>query len=158
MIFSFDHLDDGIVPVNATTRIYDGWDGRFNLSHGPCDPGNGVATYSIDPVCWKKGRKTASFIVNHVTLTVQGQGGPYIIDSDVSLKLQPGDYEYTAEADDGYILEGDAEGEFTITKCPVNGGFKEGFGGVNFLQESFFIAIAAILILFAFRVWVYLGN
>ena len=25
------------VVVSATTQIYSGWDGQFNLSHGPCD-------------------------------------------------------------------------------------------------------------------------
>ena len=32
--------------TNATTSIYDGWDGQFNLSHGPC---NEVTTTTTAP-------------------------------------------------------------------------------------------------------------
>lgn len=28
----------------ATAEIYNGWDGQFNLSHDPCDPGKATAT------------------------------------------------------------------------------------------------------------------
>jgi hypothetical protein len=53
-------------------------------------------------------------------------------------------------ADDGYELEGDPEGQFTIEECPVNGGNgDEGFGGENFLQNAIFAGVTSAAILFA---------
>lgn len=33
---TYSNLDSNV--ISATTDIYEGWEGEFNLSHGPCDP------------------------------------------------------------------------------------------------------------------------
>jgi hypothetical protein len=161
------HLTDGVYPVDATAVIYDAYDGNFNLSHGPCDYVQ-FATYSIETLCWEPGAKNATFTVFHVTLTIEGptesfeigklNNAQFAVDETVIMELEPGDYTYTAEADEGYELQGDPEGQFTIERCPVNGGNgDEGFGGENFMQNAIlagFISAAVlftILLLFSLR-------
>jgi len=165
--YSYSHLVDGVYPTDATAVIYDAYGGNFNLSHGPCDYEQ-FATYSIDPLCWDPGKKNVTFTVFHVTLTIEGpnesfeigklNNAQFEIEETVTMELEPGDYTYTAQADEGYELEGDPDGQFTIEECPVNGGNgDEGFGGENFLQNAILagaisaVSLFIILILFTRR-------
>ena len=142
----------------ATAEIYISWDGQFNLSHGPCDPGPESATYTIETLCWEPGRKNATFTVFHVTLTIEGptgsfeigqlNTGEFEIDEDVTLELEPGEYTFSAQADEGYELEGEPDGQFTIERCPVNGNGDEGFGGENFLQNAILAAVISAAVMF----------
>ena len=157
--YSDSHLTDGKYPIDATAVIYDAYGGNFNLSHGPCDY-ELQATYSFVPLGWEPGRKNVTFTIFHVTLTIDGPNGTFVIsklndpqfeiDESVKMELEPGEYIYTAQADEGYELEGEPEGEFWIEKCPVNGGNgDEGFGGENFLQNAAIAGVTSAAVLFA---------
>lgn len=143
------HLDQPV--TSATAMIYDEWEGQFNLSHGPCDPGTPQASYSIQTACWETGKDTASFVVDHVTLDIQGPGGPYVITSNTTMELEPGDYTYTATPDVDYQLIGDPEGEFSIDSCPVNGNHEEGSNGGVAALNMLLVIVATSFAAFVFK-------
>jgi hypothetical protein len=79
------------------------------ITVGPC-PAPGSPTRPVDVVIDPSGS---------ATVTIEGPGGPYVVTGDGdTLNLAPGDYTWTAVADDEHSLEV-SSGEFTVESCPA---------------------------------------
>ncbi len=111
--------------VSAMTLIYASWDGQFNLSHGPCGsppPPPPHAQVSVSPgTCqWIEESSVTTVTVTisgEATVTITGPGGPYVFTSSGSVNLGPGDYDWSAVAGEGYVLDEPSSGAFTTVGC-----------------------------------------
>ena len=95
--------------------------GSFSVASCPRTP----ASVTIDVgACPAPGSATVPVSVTidpagSVTVTIDGPGGPYVVDgSGGSLDLPPGDYTWTATPDDEHSLEV-SSGAFAVQSCPA---------------------------------------
>ncbi|MGA7096777.1 MAG: hypothetical protein WB245_04340, partial [Acidimicrobiia bacterium] len=79
------------------------------VTHGDCVAGQGGAVGSVTVVIDPD---------SGAVVTVSGPGGPHQFDgSGGTQTLAPGDYSWLAAPGDGFTLEGETSGEFTVEPC-----------------------------------------
>jgi hypothetical protein len=130
----------------ATAEIYAGWTGEFNLSHGPCGSGEGdgggtagdgsgtstvaVSAPTVADDCAHQAAVVSVTAAAHVTFRLNGAivaAGDHAVAADAS-----GDYRavVTAEADDGYTIDGKDRWDLSGTLGCSSGG-TGGTGGTT---------------------------
>ena len=168
------HVFTASGSFNATPGIYN-WTavaGTGYYIEGPdsgsfealsCAPDEASVQIAIGICVYEEGDSTTEVTVTingNATVTIEGPGGPYVYTNPGgSFNGAPGSYSWAVVVDEGYVLVGEASGEFSLVSCepkpkptptpkePPTGAFDS----PNLLPGLLAIALGSALVLFGRR-------